>query len=586
MKPIKKPPASALVRIQRSLNLHFDTSSYPEKDLDVQEKALFEPLSFASHLKKRLEKDLKSVSHSFFRLVDRANTNLRHPPKSGNVLKDIPIAPRNIFKSLGHPQRELEDPILNFSSSSPKPHGDRDIRPPERGVKHGPQEKDVRSELQRKKLLAMQRMSLDANDDSDLEIVPEATSKGPSSILSLNAPRKSNAKNSQIGFKDKKRSQQTGPGGLPLEMTKEEYNRILRQKATAQSMAVMEHKAADFQRRGGVITKRMQGSEARHTAKFEMMMKGAMAVQDIADAEPDTEEEEEDPSYDPQDEDQETLQATSPSKPKPTVLVANSSIFSEDAHSVLGTETFMEEENETALSEGQAPTSVHSDGSEQEDDDGPIRAIMRHRRAVVLSDEESLEESDGENVPPLTNSAFTQSTKDFGFDLLPSLTQTPFDATTPRTPLSELRLSESKAGRELLSGLPISPTEQFSPSQRKLKINLSDSFEPTPSKDVASLLPAFGESSPEKPARNLSSPFGFTQLFNETDDEKKLDDSRSVTSSVDFKPAKFGDINSQLFFTVSLSQSVHLARSVLTFRLKATITFPESFPIETKSSKP
>jgi hypothetical protein len=448
----------------------------------------------------------------------------------------MPLAPHGIFPTFGDKQHEPEDPITSFSSSSPK----RDLR-----------EKNARNALQKKKLLAMQRMSLDAEEDSDLEIVSEVVPKGPAAVLALQMQRKSAGGKPQIGFKDKKRSQKLGPDGPPIEMTKEEWNRALRQKATVQSMTVMEYKTADFQKRGGVITKRVQATEIKSTAKFEMMMKGAVAAQDTAAAEGDTEDEDDDSSYDPQDEDQGTQRVSSPSKRKPTVLVADSSMHSEDTLAI----DSLAEESEAAMSEGQASTFVHSDGSEQEDGDGPARTFAGRRRAFVVSDEESLEESDGENYPPLTSSAVTTSTNDFGFDLLPALTQTPFDSTAPRTPLGELRLTETKRGRSFLSSLPISPSEPFSPTQRKLKIRLSDSFEPTPSKDVSSLLPAFaeGEASPGKSSQKLSSPFGFTQLFNDNDDDKIPEDSRSVASSVEFKPANFGQINSQLFFTVCLS---------------------------------
>lgn len=450
---------------------------------------------------------------------------------SGRPLSAVPPAPKPFDK----PTRDnpaITDPISNFSSSpgTALSEARKDSRP-------GFNLEKARQDLRQKKLQAAQGAVIMVEDDSsDLEIVPETPGHAVSPLDPAKKLEQVIGRQKQKQKRGLPNGSKKAPNGSAREITKEEHNRLMRERAAAQSQALMAHKKADFLERGGQLTKQARAAALKGQDVLELLAK-AKVLADAAE-QPRRDSDEEDSSYEPE-EDQTTLHGSSPSKIKPNVLVPDSSIV----EGAMADVTLEEEKDD-------APIQVQlSESSETEDENEAVSAQLAHpkRRNVVLSDDEQediVPESDGENIPP-----YIQSKESPRFDLLTSLTR-PVDSTTSRTSLGEIR---TEKGKDLFSGLPlspISPIQTLSPTQRDMKVDIPPAQRSPLKRSGSSLLPAF-EQSPSKQSTVPSSPFGFSAMFGAEDDDAGALGTRSGGSSVGVKPVNFGEISTQLFFSVS-----------------------------------
>lgn len=344
------------------------------------------------------------------------------------------------------------------------------------------------------------------------------------------------------------------PRGSTHEMSKDTHNRMMREKAAAQSTEMMQNKKTDFLERGGLLTKQAKAAASKGRNVLDLLDR-AKVVADAAEQARQDSDDDNDPSYEPE-EDQATLHGSSPTKIKPKVLVPDSSMVEGAMADVT-----LEEENDTSRP---IEISEHSE-TEDENEVAPAQqGNQKRRNNIVLSDEEDEnlhQASDGENIPPHQRS-FSMSSENARFDLFSSLTRS-VTATASRTPLGEIT---TEKGKDLFSDLPlspispISPLQTLSPTQHKMKIDIPTSAQRSPLKrSGSSLLPAFEQSpTTSKRSAGASSPFGFSAIFGTEDEDKPGPGSRSGNSSVGVKPVNFGEISTQLFFSVSYHDRSHL----------------------------
>lgn len=421
----------------------------------------------------------------------------------------------------------------------------------------------ARQKIQKAKLQAIQDHNLTTEDDDsdELEIVPETpgntvTPLDPVKRLDQLVAKKRQGKLLNEG-KNQKQAPKLMPDASSREMTKEQHNRLMRQRVATQSTALMAHKKADFLERGGQLTKAAKVAANKGDNVIDLLKK-ATAVADVTERPILAEDsDEEDGDYHPEG-DMETLYGSSPSKRKGKTLVPDSSLV-EDGQGGIGVS--LEEENHAARLAAQIPASEPSDTeidiTENEEERVKPALVGAKRRNIVVSDdeeeEESLQGSDGENIPPnrLVVSVSPQSSR---FDLFPSLTRSAEPSMPARTPLAELKTSKGKDvfAPSSISLSPVSPAQAISPAQRNIKIDIPSPTQRSPLKrSGSSLLPAF-EQSPTKssPSPAASSPFAFSSIFALDDEDDKGSRNRSGASSIGFKPANFGEISSQLFFSV------------------------------------
>lgn len=484
---------------------------------------MYAPLTFGNFFQKKLQLTAK-VPHP--------------PPPFSPLVKNDPVS---------------NDPIRSFSSSSPH-HGlaiesDDEQLDPERVIasnRRAMTAAEAKRQLHQKKLQAIKAHAVvEDDDDSDLEIVVPI---GPMDPLSKLATATAGKKKGQTFPQEKKKARTTG---THREMTKDEHNRALRNKATEQSMKLMAHKKADFVSRGGQLTKQDKAAATKHTDVRELLAKAALASCEPGPEIQEDDDEADDESYQPP-EDEETLQGSSPKRQDPTVLVQDSSTYLEQSE---------DEMEEDSLEDMIPAAQIRILTSSDKEDDWPRAAPgpVRRRPQLIISDEEEEEEnasalvgSDDENLPP--NSAVSRSTSGFstGSTAFPKFTQRTLASSSPRTPLGELPTIDGKRrGRSFQNSFSLSPSLPLSPSQQRMTINLDTSRDSSPSKGP--LLPAFGEATTGKGSDKSSSPFAFSGIFGDEDDDKSMSVPRSAKLVGGFKPADFGAISTQLFQTVCTS---------------------------------
>jgi hypothetical protein len=466
---------------------------------------------------------------------------------------------------------QATDPIRNFSSSSPNHAAmdedeDEELDPEQLIAATQP-----KRTLQQLKLQAL-RMNKTVNEDgdSDLEIVAPRPSTVAMDPISKLAGATAGRKRPQAFPGEGKKPRAAGGSRDPhRELSKEEHNRVMRAKAVAQSTARMAEKKADFLERGGQLTKQNRAATTKHADVREFLMKGASK----ADEQHQVKEEEsdaDDESYEPQEEDVETLQGSSPRKP--TVLVKNSSTYIDEDEDEMEEE---EEEEEKAV-----PSAQKMPSSDDENAYSLAPApLARRRPQIVISDEEdgSAVGSDDENLPPM--SAISRSTGGFSNSgiAFPKFTQRTLNDSSPRTPLGDLPTIDGKKKGLFGSSFSFSPGLPLSPSQQRMTVDLDASRESSPSKGP--LLPAFGEVSFGKRSKSSSSPFGFSALFANDDDDNSVTAPRSAKKLGGFKPADFGAISTQLFQTVC--HLFTLALILTLFGVTAIVSFSTCIPVQT-----
>jgi hypothetical protein len=443
---------------------------------------------------------------------------------------------------LPKPTRKLQtesDPISAFSSS-PNP-----ISAPSHKEKLNLHRDTAQQNLLRKKQQVIRHLSRHSeSEESDIEIVADTPVgvKGANAADKLEYMRQKKKSNQVSGHKSS--SHNAGSNVTKREMTKEAYNRMLRDRAAQQSLAIMAEKKADFLQRGGVLTKQQRVTEQQSGDLLPLLTKASSTHN--ADFRPEEEDEDGDDAYHPSDED-ERAQTNSPGQPNPIILAPDSSMSTE---ALEGHVDLMVEEKSQHITQAERMPSVSSDASDAETEDEIAPRKARQRPAVIQSDDEDEDTlpSDGENIPPRTASNFSVSSNASTVDVFaPSLKPASLSLSTPRVPLGDL--GRTSSGSTQHSPLTLSPSQQFSLAQKKLTVAIGSSAESSPKKEKSALLPAFGDSSPNKPIFKSSSPFAFSTIFVDQDD-KETTIARSNTSSVGFKPAKFGDISTQLFLTV------------------------------------
>ncbi|KAG8853606.1 hypothetical protein FRC20_001189, partial [Serendipita sp. 405] len=451
-----------------------------ERDVDVQDKAVYRPRLWDNFFEKRAEE------------LER----------SGRLAK-VPPAPQPFAPTIKSDLKS-SDPISSFSS----PH-DSILS------------KDVKRQLMSRKPLVFED-----GESSDLEIIEEEKPRDPIGKLesAFNKYHKSSA------FNQQKIQRLSGTGASKQEKTRKDHNREILKKISAQSNTLAISKRTDFESRGGILSKQ-NGPKDNRQNLVQLLQQG---VKISRYRQPEQESDEEDPSYRPPEEDQATVSGSSPQKRKPVVLAADSSLIEDDNADDHSTH---DEETSLPVFSG-AYDKDHREEDEPRESQGGFKG-GQSRRQVILSDEEdSLLESDGENVPP--DSAISKSSAAFPFDLSGALSQ------APRTPLSELRAGGKKKGRILFSQTDIS-SNQSSPSDRHSSFAFR-SADSSPARTLP-LLPAFDAPSSVKSIERFSSPPVFPLLFGGDEKRNEFPSARSTTSSVGFKPANFGELSTQLFFS-------------------------------------
>ncbi|PVF95558.1 hypothetical protein CPB86DRAFT_763810 [Serendipita vermifera] len=508
---IKKPTKKEILETEKE-----SARIRAAQDLNVQDRAEYQPKTFAEHFQKRLEHRIQF---------------------SGRELGNIPPAPLPLPKPTWKLQDE-SDPITAFSSS-PNPISAQSHKA------RNPAQLDL---LRKKQEVVRHLSGRSDSEESEIEIVADTPigTKTMNPIDKLEYARQKKKSNQVLGHKST--SQTAGPSIAKREVTKEMHNRMLRERAAQQSVTIMAEKKADFLQRGGLLTKEQRVVKQQTGDLLPLLTKASST--NNTDTQPIGEDEDEDyegGAYHPSDEDQTAQTASSPNQFKPTVLAPDSSVSIE---ALEGHMDFMDEENDRNVTLDRI-ASVTSDASDADTEDEIAPRKSRQRPAVIQSDDEdeSTQLSEGENVPPRTASNFSRSSMASTIDVFASSSKpATLSLSTPRVPFGEL--GRTSSGSTQPSPITFSPSQQFSLAQRKLTVSIASSSESSPRKEKSTLLPAFGDSSPNKPIFKSSSPFAFSTIFADRND-KETTLARSTTSSVDFKPAKFGDISTQLFLTQS-----------------------------------
>ncbi|KAG8835230.1 hypothetical protein FRC17_004792 [Serendipita sp. 399] len=443
-----------------------------ERDVDVQDKAIYRPRLWDNFFEKRAEE------------LERSR------------LTKVPPAPQS-FASKIKQEAKSSDPITSFSS----PHD------------------SLLSKDAKKQIMARKPLVFEEGDSSDLEIIEEEKPRDPIGRLegAFNKHHKA------LPTNQKKIQRLSGANGSKQERSRKDHNREMLKKISAQSNALAISKKSDFESRGGILKKQNESKDSRQ--HLVQLLQQGVAISRYRQSEGDSDED--DPSYRPPEEDHTTVPGSSAQKRKPVVLAPDSSLVEDDSVDTV----FSDHDQENSDADGEAEDEIR---------DVQNFKIAHSRRPVILSDEEdSLLESDGENVPPLTDSAVSKSSAAIRFDLSDVLSQ------APRTPLGELRADDKKKGRLLFTQTDIS-SSQSSPSQR----HSSYTFQSADSSPrTLPLLPAFDEPSSVKSFEKFSSPPVFPLHFGAEEKRTEFPSVRSTTSSIGFKPTGFGELSTQLFFS-------------------------------------
>lgn len=467
-----------------------------ERDLDVQDKARYAPMSFSTYFQKRAEK-----------------------LPSNPLQAAVPVVPMPLRNDSGRRNPLTSDPISDFSS----PHNALALN------------------ATKAKILAHSRLQLEESDDSDLEIVPDEAAAPTNPIQKLeNVMRKAKKGPSATRPKPTLRTG-IGAGSVHQEKRRQDHNKEILHQVSAQNQKLTAFKVEDFEKRGGIRTKALKSAQPENTL-VQLLHQGASRTLEPEGKQPGEEDEDEDdPDYRPQDE---NAAPTSPLvDPEASVPIEGSNTFTSEL-----------DEDDEAMEHTDARTEPM--GSEPDSDDNDLpRAVGKATKHVhvILSDEEAeaSNESDAENFPPLTNSAMSRSSAVPRFDLSRSLSE------FTRTPLGDLG-SDDK-GSSLFDRLDVSPSPAFAPGQRNLRLS-SRSVDSSPIRGGGGLLPAFVDSPTTKaPSQKSTSPFVFSTLFPGGEEEdhdrsptkstKSTKSTRSTRSSIGFRVPNYGELNSQLFFT-------------------------------------